>query len=355
MPTNMKMVDDPEVKLPKAVREASARADALFQQYRDPRLDENGQPLPDEVTPPELDPASLAADNEEDEGGGNEQPAPQPEPPEPPQGEDDGTWEHKYKSMHGRYVALQDQYRGLSDQVSNLQNLLATMQHAPNGAPAAPIVTERLVTEQEETDYGKDLLTVVGKRAKEELAPLLSAQAQQIEKLNETVRSMAGQGAQRTQQSLLERLDTRMPEWRDVNTNPEFLSWLRLPDAYSGAIRHDMLKAAYAAGDATRVLAFFNGFLAEEAATTPAQAEPDPSMDERKVVPRIPLRNLAAPGKAKNAASSQGAPVEKPIITRAQIATFYSDVAAGRYRGRDDEKASLEAQIFAAQASGRIR
>jgi len=354
MPTNAKMIDDPEVKLPKAVREQAARADALFNQYRDPQLDENGQPLPPEVTPPELDPASLAQENEPEEQDDQQQP---PEPPEPPPAaEDDGTWEHKYKSMHGRYVALQDQYRGLNDQVQNLQNVIAAMQYAPGVGAPAPISTERLITEQEENDYGKDLLTVVGKRAKEELAPLLSQQAQQIEKLNETMRSMAGQGAQQNQRTLLERLDAKMPEWRDVNTNPEFLSWLRLPDAYSGAIRHDMLKAAYAAGDATRVLAFFNGFLAEEAATTPAEAEPDPIVTQDQVrVPRIPLKNLAAPGKAKNAASSSGAPVEKPIITRAQIASFYTDVSAGRYRGRDEEKNRLEAMIFAAQAGGRIR
>lgn len=112
-----------------------------------------------------------------------------------------------------------------------------------------------------------------------------------------------------------------------------------------------MLKAAYAQGDARRVLAFFNGFLAEEAATSPAEAEPEV---ETARVSKVPLQNLAAPGRAKSAASNS-APAEKPIFTRAQIATFYADVAAGRYRGKDADKVKLETQIFEAQREGRIR
>ena len=146
-------------------------------------------------------------------------------------------------------------------------------------------------------------------------------------------------------------LDEKLPNWRDLNTNEEFLSWLQLPDAYSGDIRHNMLKAAYAQGNAHRVLAFFNGFLAEEAAVAPAQGEPDYSTT---TVSKVPLQNFAAPGRAKTAASAS-APAEKLNISRAQVASFYADVAAGRYRGRDAEKNKLEAQIFEAQREGRIR
>jgi hypothetical protein len=136
-----------------------------------------------------------------------------------------------------------------------------------------------------------------------------------------------------------------------LNSNSDFLDWLRLPDPYSGAIRHDMLKAAYAQGDARRVLAFFNGFLAEEAVVAPAGQEPDVSVTK---VPKVPLASLAAPGRAKTAASAS-APAEKPIITRSQIAAFYADLAAGKYRGRDAEKNKAEAIIFEAQRDGRIR
>jgi len=136
-----------------------------------------------------------------------------------------------------------------------------------------------------------------------------------------------------------------------LNTNPDFLGWLGLPDPFSGAIRHEMLKAAYAQADAPRVLAFFNGFLAEGAAVAPASVQPE---NQGSNLQRIPLKDLAAPGRAK-AAAAQDAPTEKPTITRQAVSAFYADVAAGKYRGNDAGKNKREAEIFSAQAEGRLR
>jgi len=243
----------------------------------------------------------------------------------------------------------------MQDQINNMQQVLATLQQPTLVPEVTPeVTTEKLVTPEEENDYGQDMLKVVGKRAREEISPLLSAQSKKIAELEAKLNGVNGHLAQNSQEKMLATMDGRMPNWRDVNRNSDFLDWLSLPDAYSGAIRHNLLKAAYAAGDASRVLAFFNGFLAEEAATSPAQAEPEIGITPVKRVPKIPLASLAAPGRAKTAAAS-GPPAEKPIITRAQIATFYADAAAGKYRGRDDLRNGLEQQIFAAQREGRIR
>ena len=150
---------------------------------------------------------------------------------------------------------------------------------------------------------------------------------------------------------MLDHLDTKLANWREINVNDDFKEWLRLPDPYSGAIRFDMLRAAYAENNAPRVLAFFNGFLAEEAALAPSSGEPDPTAE---TVKKVPLETLAAPGRAKTAAGNN-APAEKPIFTRAQIAKFYADAAAGKYRGKEVERDRFEKQIFEAEREGRIR
>jgi hypothetical protein len=111
------------------------------------------------------------------------------------------------------------------------------------------------------------------------------------------------------------------------------------------------------------VARFFNGFLADEAAA----GNQRPQAEQRRTAPanangngngrlptgKVPLARLAAPGRARSGASSE-LPPEKPLISRAQIAQFYADVAANRYRGREAEKNSLEAQIFEAGRDGRI-
>jgi hypothetical protein len=344
---------DENVKIPAAVRAAAARSEELFNSLRD----QPAEGTAEEVTPegnPELDAASLAQ-SEPAQVQPTEKPTEQPatEPATPsPKAEGDESWEHKYKSMHGRFLRSQEQVRLLSEQVSNLQGVIATMQVAPAQQTTLPeLDAEKLITPEEAADYGEDFLKVVGKRAREEVAPLIKGYQAKIAELEQKLNGVSGAVQQSSQEKLLAKLDEEMPQWRELNTNKDFLEWLHLPDTYSGAIRHDMLKAAYAQGNPSRVLAFFKGFLAEEAALAPAQAEPDP---KATTVAKVPLANLAAPGRAKTAASAP-APAEKPIITRAQIASFYADIANGKYRGRDAEKARAETMIFEAQRDGRIR
>jgi hypothetical protein len=147
-------------------------------------------------------------------------------------------------------------------------------------------------------------------------------------------------------------LDTALPSWRDTNNNPQFLNWLALPDPFSGVIRHNLLKEAYARSQTPRVLAFFKGFLSGEAAEQPAANGRDTKGGNRQQPPKVSLTELAAPGRAKTPAPS--GPGEKPSFTRAQITRFYADVAANRYAGRDAEKNKLESQIFEASREGRV-
>lgn len=343
--------EDPNLKIPAAVRAAAARSEELFNTFKDAPAEGEAPQGEGTVTAQgnaDLDPAALAATPVD----GSQTPPTDVKPTDAaaePEGE--GTWEHKYKSLHGRYVRSQEQLRDLSSQVQGLQNVIATLQAAaPAAAPAPTAEPERLITPEEVNDYGEDFLKVVGKKAREEVSPLINELRSENARLKQQLEGFNGFVQQDAHQKLLNTLDEKQPKWREMNTNQEFLDWLGLPDPYSGVIRHDMLKAAYAQGNANRVLAFFNGFLAEEAVVAPAGAEPDAGT---VVVPKVPLQNLAAPGRAKSAAAT--APAEKPIFTRAQIAGFYSDVAAGKYRGRDADKASAEAMIFEAQREGRIR
>ena len=335
---------DPNVKMPKAVRDAAARSDQMFEQFRDQAVtSESNEPAPESEANPELSAQSLAQDNTQQV---QDQTPQHEEAPEP----DDKTWQDKYKRVNGRLTRANEQIRALSEQISGLQHTIATMQFNQTASQDYEPKVQKFITEQEESDYGQDFLNVVGKKAKEEFFPELEAQRQKIADLEAKLQGVQGVVVQDTQAKMFETLDTQIPEWRDLNHDPDFLDWLRLPDTYSGDIRHNMLKAAYAQSNASRVAAFFKGFLAEEAAVAPAGARPDNATTRSKV----PLENFASPGRAKTATASSG-PAEKPIFTRAQIAAFYTDVNANKYRGRDAEKNKLETQIFEAQRDGRIR
>lgn len=334
---------DPNVKVPAAVRAQVARSNQIIEQLKaqqeaEPEVTSNGNRS--------ADPAASFGDltNKTIEQPATAEPAPAPTSP------DEESWEHKYKSMHGRFIRSQEQVRSLGEQISSMQNMIASLQVAQQSTPLPSLSSERFLTDEEERDYGTDFLNVVGKKAREEFMPIAKGYEQKISELEARLQGVHGVVAQDTQSKMFNALDERLPTWRELNYNQDFLDWLKLPDPYSGANRHEMLKAAYAQSNASRVLAFFNGFLAEEAVVDPASSGPDSGAS---YAPKVPLASLAAPGRAKTAAAT--APTEKPIFTRAQIAAFYSDVAANRYRGRDAEKSKVEASIFEAQRDGRIR
>lgn len=347
-PTNVK--DDPNLKIPAAVLAQVKQGQQMFDTYRDSNLDENGQPLPLQVTDEPVVQDDLGAADLT----GQPVLAAEPVKDDPATPADDESWEHKYKSLHGRFLRQSEAIKSLSEEGQSLRSMMATLQVAPSRAEETFSVTtdpDDVITTEEASDYGEDFLKLVGKKARQELAPITKAYESRIAELTKRLDGFTGFVQQDAHSKLMANLDSGLPTWREQNNDQKFIDWLSLPDPYSGAMRHDMLKAAYAQGNAPRVLNFFNGFLAEEAAVDPVKAEPDSTTTR---VAKVPLKDLAAPGRAKTAASTQ-APAEKPIFTRAQIAAFYSDVANGAYRGKDADKNKFEASIFLAQNEGRIR
>lgn len=331
---------DPAVKMPAAVLAASARAEQFYksQEADPPPAEDAGKP---QEVPLDAKPAAEAPKAPE-------------APPAPPQAQsqptgDDQTWEHKFKSAQGRYERAQRQIEQLVSQVNSMQSLMATMQ-APAPAENPEMRFERLVTPEEESDYGTEFLGVVGKKAQEVISPEVKALRSKIEELENRLSGTQQHITAQTREAMLNTMDQRLPDWRQINLLDEFKQWLALPDTYSGAIRHELLKTAFDRNDTARVLAFFNGFLAEEATVAPATRDTGRSDPPAKPS----LQDFAAPGRAKSAAAS-AAPAEKPVITRSFISKFYLDVSQGKYEGRDDEKARVERQIFDAQSEGRIR
>ena len=346
-----RLVDDPNTFIPPAVRRLAEQADAAFrsQSGQPPAEPESPGAAPSEASPP--------APAQDSPGAAPFQtPPPEATPQVTPQVttppvEEEG-WERRYKGMEGRYKRAENDIRSMSEQIASMQNLIASMQRAPQETPAE-LRPQSLLTPEERSEYGDEFLGVVARRAKEELNPEVASLRSQLTKLEKQLQGTAEQNSARERYQLEASLDQRIPHWRDINVLPEFHAWLALPDMYSGAIRHELLKTAYAQNNTPRVLAFFKGFLDQEAAFVPQGGEPHQAA-ELQNGGKVPLESFAAPGRAKTSAAG-AAPVEKPIITRAQITQFYADSASGKYRGRDAEKSQLEAMIFDAERDGRIR
>jgi len=354
---------DPNVKVPAAVKAAAARAAAAHQkQYNsqpdgDPALAATpgtpaegadatitiADPAPAQPPAPEATPAA---------------PTPAPSAPQTPPAAQAAdapvNWEHKFNSMQGRYNKATEQIAQMSETITNLQNLISTLQTAPAPKPRNPDTDARsMLTPQEREEFGDEFLSVVEKQARSTILPEIDQRIASLEQLVQGANAVATKTAK---EKMFDDLTKDVPNWKEINFKPEFLNWLKLPDPYSGAIRHQLLNEAFEQNQTPRVLAFFKGFLAEEAALDPAVADPRPAPAPTAPAadPKVPLETFAAPGRARTTAAP--APVgEKPIIRASDITAFYVAVSAGKYRGRDADKIKIEKMIFDAQAEGRIQ
>lgn len=347
---------DTDVQVPEAVRRAAAAADAAMQAANPQPQPPAPQPsanndqiqiapppaptgLPDRV-PMEIQPAPPPPSN------------PEPQPPQPqPQPVDESTWENRYHAMLGRYRDASAQLTAVNSRVEALENMLATVQNAPR-PPQEPSPRSKLITPKDEEDMGPEMIDFVRRAAKE-------VAGEQVAQLEATVAELRAQLRGTTQNLEVDArtrmhntLDERLPNWNDINHDPDFHAWLALQDPFSGVTRKKLLSEAYAQNQTARVLALFQGFVSETAAMSPA-ASPAPAPTSQVADQRPTLEDLAAPGRARTAAAPS-APAEKQIIRTSQINAFYADVRKGAYKGREAEQRQHEAELQAAMREGRV-
>lgn len=317
--------------IPPAVRAQAQRAQEL--------MENKGQQAPQEpVEGQSPEPAPEPAPQRQ---AAPEPPTPQQAPsPEPgPQPAPDEL-EHRLRSEQGRVQRFREDLRLAQEEIQNLHRLLATTRAAP---PAQQEEAPSRLLSAEEMEEWKELLPIIEKRAKELISPLQSELNSKIEQVNRQLQGL-GQATQVDQrQRMFELLDNNpaIQGWREINTDQAFLEWLSHIDVYTGQRRHDLLTMAFESNSASRVAAFFETFLREQGGTQQPAPRQGSQPGNGAAPPAKPsLEAYAAPGKARTVAPP-AAPA-KEQISRAQIASFYADVAAGKYRSREDEKKQLE-------------
>lgn len=364
---NPKQIDHSTI--PPAVRRQAEAAEAL--RRRAAGEPEPGQQVPQELPQPpqngdqppaDAPPAAEQRFRTTIEDAPPVQSEPEPKPTqqlkdgEDPNGE---TWHHKFVSEQGRTTKLRADLAQLSGEVTNLRGLLATMQDAQAQPPAPQDKQQTFkseITPEEIEQWGPDLLGVIEKKAREIAHEQTRELREQVQQLGGQVNNVGGQIAVSARERMVQNLDANnaIEGWRDVNVDPEFMAWLQYPDRLSGQKRHAMLVEAWNSNNASRVAAFFEDFLDQAGRAAPQPAAPQGN-GVAKPQPKPSLESLAAPGKSRSAAPPPGAAAGKDIITTGDIARFYADRTAGRFKGRESDAEAYERDIFAAQGEGRVR
>lgn len=271
----------------------------------------------------------------------------------------DDTFEQKYRTLQGMYNAevprLRDQAKQYEERITGLEKLLSTMQSAPTPADNGTMTQaqiERLLSDDDVAEYGESI-DVMRKVSREEYLPFM----QKIADLENTIKNLqtsvvpqvnnlAKQTAESREQSFWSQLSTAVPDWQQINNNPDFQTWLLEVDPLTGVNRQSALEQAQRSLDIGRVVRFFDVWSNLNGGGNVAQNSHSGSVNAE-------LQRQIAPGKGRTTKAPTGA--EGKVYTGADITKFFDDVRKGKYRGREAERDRIERDIFAAQRDGRIQ
>ena len=265
--------------------------------------------------------------------------------------ENSETYAQRWRSLQGSYNATVRQKTELEQRVTQMENLLASLSAQQSAAPARTeqAQPERLVSDQEADEYGESI-DVMRKVSREELIPVAQRLAQiegLLQQMQANVVPQVQAVAQRQQVSAEQQfwsdLTSYVPNWREVNDNDGFQSWLLDVDPLTGMARQTYLEEAQRSLDAHRVSAFFRTWLESTGQASVAQSTPATSSELEKQV---------TPGRSRGVGASTAK--QPKTYSPDDIKKFFDDVRSGKYKGREQERDRVERDIFAAQREGRI-
>ena len=284
--------------------------------------------------------------------------------------------ESEFRAMVGRFEKAEQEKLNLIKRNTEYQRLLATLQVPPSDSNPAirqgdtnpTFVPRKYITDKDSQEWTPELVDMARRAAKEVAEAEIAAIRGDIHQVRTSLGNVQTNIVNDARQNLYTELSKEVPDWEIQNNDEGFKSWLNQIDPLSGMQRFTLLNNAFNNGQASRVVAAFKGYKAELAALGPAQTQRSQSgngaessgggdaihsQSNPATTPTVDLTSLAAPGRARPG-QTQASP-DKPIITRAEIKEFYTDVTRGRYLGRENEIHAIEMQIQEASREGRIR
>ena len=292
----------------------------------------DGEQTQDELDAAEYLEAQITSPGEEQPIDDPEDHDPEPQPQKPKR----VNWKKRFTnyktSQDATTYGLRQENLELQSQIDQLRlqmHQLTTAKQEVQGD-----LFEGAFTEEEEDTFGADGLDVVKKAARVAIERQIKPLKKELETQRaETLKSQAKTTHDRQVQeyhSFLGKLETLVPEYAELNTDPEFLKWIKQPDEFSGAARGDLFRKAEASRDVARVADFFMQYQAENTA-----------VQERGGIPKHMEKHVTPTGQGGGMSTQQRQKKSEPGYYRqSDIDKFYSDMMKGRYK---DEPGVIQA------------
>ncbi|MHB0820121.1 hypothetical protein ACYCFK_17825 [Stutzerimonas stutzeri] len=325
------------MQLPEQLRKQVEQANQHYSELQNPAPAVPAEP----AQQPPAEPAKVepVPSTEPVQGVQSTEPELTPAPQQPEQ--DLAYWQNRFGILQGKYNA---EVPVLNAKVRELEAALAEARKVPAApAPTAQQAIDAIakLTDEQLAEFGPDTVAMVDTLISRRIGQAAPAQsdpelAQKLERLEQAEQQRQEERQQDAEARFWSALHARVPSLQTVNADAGFHQWLAKFDPMTGIQRQQALVSAQQALDADRVVAIFNTYF-QETGVEPAKKR------------EIPAEQIQ-PSQSR----STSTPVaEEKVWTGNDISQFYTDKARGKYSREEAER--IEADIFAATSSGRVR
>jgi len=285
---------------------------------------------------------------------GTQDPQPTPAPAEDPNSE---TYKQRWLSLQGMYRSEVNKLKG---EIARLTQMVEQAKAKPQpssqpdtasdgfGTPGEEGFRSGLVTDAMRNSraykamadkYGSEYAELhyegIAEAAQANLAPV----QEQVSRVQQLTQEQ--QAAETTRL-----LTTQVPEWQQLNVDPEFIRWTQSNVApfSGGRTYNEVLNESYYGGDVMGCADVFNAFLKLQQT---AAAQPS-SQPQAQVQAPSPSHLVAPQGASAPTTTQQPAQKPAPVVNDKYIESFYRDVERGLYNGREAEMRQIEIDIYKA-------
>lgn len=268
------------------------------------------------------------------------------QPTEPVQ-EPKEDWQAKYQTLQGKYSAevprLHQQNKELASQLAQLQAQVAEL----SKPKPEPQVEDPLISSKDEEAFGSDLIDMVRRATKEALREAAKVHGEEVTalkgKITQLESALANTSGDVTVLTFEQRLARAVPDFEQINVDPQWVSWLDEVDDYTGQPRRSYAEYQYGQGNVAEVKRIVDLFKRQFGREQQQQVQQQRQKElERQVQP------------SRNASTSTAQPSAK-IYTEGEIARLFDKVRQLNIQGKHDEASSLEAELTNAYTQGRVR
>jgi hypothetical protein len=241
-------------------------------------------------------------------------------------------WEQRYKSLNGMIESRDRQIQQLHDLIAGMQQHSQQAQSEETGSEQ-----ETYITDEDNKLFGSDMVDMARRAAREESRAMVAELRKELNAFKQELQGVSKTAQKSVQETFQTKLANTVPNWRDIDTDPEFIEWLRSTPA-----RMQVFSQCVQQQDVQGTAYFYDEFSKLKNKKT-AEAEA-PKQQKRQQ-----LESQVSPGKSKGAAPNAQSG-EKKIWTRSEISQAYSN----RKQVDASEFARIEREIAQAQREGRV-